>query len=98
MGIVSFADRGTEHIYEGSDSKQARRICPLELWPVARRKLDMIANAADLRDLRVPPGNRLEELRGSRAGQHSIRLNDQYRICFVWSDIGAASIEITDYH
>lgn len=65
---------------------------------MARRKLDMIANAADLRDLRVPPGNRLEELRGSRAGQHSIRLNDQYRICFVWSDIGAASIEITDYH
>lgn len=64
---------------------------------VARRKLDMIDAAALLIDLRVPPGNRLEALKGERAGQHSIRINDQWRICFVWND-GAEDVEIVDYH
>ena len=65
---------------------------------VARRKLDQLNAAADLRFLRVPPGNRLEALKGDRAGQHSIRINDQFRLCFVWTAHGAESVEIVDYH
>ncbi|MBE9018759.1 type II toxin-antitoxin system RelE/ParE family toxin, partial [Chroococcidiopsidales cyanobacterium LEGE 13417] len=82
--IVSFKDRGTEDIFDGEDSKEARKLCPINLWSVARRKLDQLNAATSLNDLRVPPGNRLEALQGNRAGQHSIRINDQYRICFVW--------------
>jgi len=65
---------------------------------VARRKLSILHRAARLDDLRVPPGNRLEVLRGDRAGQHSIRVNDQFRICFLWKDGGAENVEIVDYH
>ncbi len=65
---------------------------------VARRKLDMLDAATDLPDLRSPPGNRLEALRGDRAGQHSIRINDRWRICFIWIDGGAERVEIVDYH
>ncbi|MBV8706004.1 MAG: type II toxin-antitoxin system RelE/ParE family toxin, partial [Acidobacteriaceae bacterium] len=65
---------------------------------IAKRKLDYLDNAADLNDLRVPPGNHLEALKGDRAGQHSIRVNDQYRICFRWTDEGVYDVEITDYH
>lgn len=66
--------------------------------PVALRKLDQMEAARTLNDLRVPPGNRLEALKGDRTGQHSIRINDQYRICFVWKVDGAHDVEITDYH
>jgi len=68
------------------------------LWPVAQRKLDQLNRVRDLKALNVPPGNRLERLRGSRAGEYSIRINDQYRICFRWEQGDADSVEITDYH
>jgi proteic killer suppression protein len=96
--IVSFHDRGTEDIFNGVDSKAARRTCPSSIWAVARRKLNQINQAATLNDLRVPPGNHLEELKRDRQGQHSIRINDQYRVCFRWTEHGAADVEITDYH
>ena len=96
--IRSFADAATEDIFGGRDSRRARRACPQALWPVARRKLDQINRVRALQELRVPPGNRLERLRGDRSGQHSIRLNDQYRVCFRWEDGYANEVEITDYH
>jgi proteic killer suppression protein len=68
------------------------------LWPVARRKLTQLNRVRDLAELRVPPGNRLERLRGDRAGQHSIRINDQYRVCFRWEEGYADQVEVTDYH
>ena len=71
---------------------------PSDLARVARRKLRMLDTALRLEDLRTPPGNRLEALSGNRAGQHSIRVNDQWRVCFVWSDGNAHQVEITDYH
>jgi proteic killer suppression protein len=76
----------------------ARRTCPESAWKVACRKLGHINTAATIDDLRSPPGNRLEKLAGDRSGQYSIRINDQYRICFTWQDEGAAKVEITDYH
>lgn len=96
--IQSFGDAATEDLFEGRDTKAARRRLPRELWRVARRKLDLLNYAADLRDLRVPPANRLEALRGDQAGQHSIRINDQYRACFVWSPSGPEEVEVVDYH
>ncbi|URD53512.1 type II toxin-antitoxin system RelE/ParE family toxin [Chroococcidiopsis sp. CCNUC1] len=96
--IVSFKDRATEDIFDGEDSRDARKLCPINLWSVARRKLDQLNAATSLNDLRVPPGNRLEALQGERAGQHSIRINDQYRICFVWLEQGADLVEIVDHH
>lgn len=98
MAIVSFADSGTEDLFDGTDSKAARRVCPSTSWAVARRKLDLLNAATLLADLKFPPGNRLEALKGDRAGQHSIRINDQYRICFFWTDQGAQAVEIVDYH
>jgi proteic killer suppression protein len=80
--IQSFKNVGTEDIYNGNNSTDARRLLPRSLWTVASSKLDQIDAAAALDDLRVPPGNRLETLRAERVGQHSIRINDQYRICF----------------
>jgi proteic killer suppression protein len=68
------------------------------LWPVARRKLTQINRVRDLVELRIPPGNRLESLRGDRSGQHSIRINDQYRVCFRWEKGYADQVEVTDYH
>jgi proteic killer suppression protein len=65
---------------------------------VAQRKLQMLDDAAELRDLKSPPGNRLEALSGDRAGQHSVRINDQWRVCFVWTDVGPENVEIVDYH
>ncbi len=96
--IVAFKDQGTEDIFDGIDSKAARKTCPIKLWNVARRKLDQLNASVSLNDLRVPPGNKLEALQGERAGQYSIRINDQYRICFVWLEQGASLIEIVDYH
>lgn len=96
--ILSFANLGTADIFDWEDTSRARRTCPPEIWRIARRKLDVIHQAEVLSDLRVPPGNRLEALRGDRAGQHSIRINDQYRICFRWTVKGAEDVAITDYH
>ena len=98
MGIVSFADDGTEDIFEGDNSRKARRACPGSIWNVARRKLDQLNAAVRLSDLRFPPNNQLELLKGDRAGQYSIRINQQYRVCFGWTDNGPADVEIVDYH
>jgi proteic killer suppression protein len=70
----------------------------MTIWSVARRKLDQINRVCNVLDLSVPPGNKLERLRGDRQGQYSIRINDQYRICFYWEDNNAYKVEITDYH
>ena len=96
--IVSFRDRATEDLFDGASSKAARKRLPSALWKNAQRKLDLLNHAADVNDLRVPPGNRLEALRGDRAGQHSIRINGQYRICFRWTDAGPEEVEVVDYH
>ena len=96
--IRSFADKGTEDVFDGISSKDARSVCPLSLWAVARRKLTQINRVLELAELAVPPGNHLERLRGDRAGQHSIRINDQYRVCFSWKAGYADDVEITDYH
>lgn len=91
--IVSFRDRHTRALYRG---EAVRRFASFA--KAAFRKLDMIDAAASLDDLRSPPGNRLEALKGDREGQHSIRINDQWRVCFVWRDDGAHGVEIVDYH
>ena len=96
--IRSFWDRGTQDIFDGDDSPAARRACPHDLWQVARRKLDQVNRVRDLLELAVPPGNRLERLRGDRSGQHSIRINEQYRLCFRWEAGDAYEVEIADYH
>ena len=96
--IRSFRGAGTEDIFNGADTKRARKACPTLVWNVARRKLELLDSARALNDLRVPPANRLEALKKERAGQHSIRINDQYRICFVWTEDGPAHVEIVDYH
>ena len=96
--IWSFKNKATEDIFNGVNSKDARNICPKNLWIVAFRKLDQLDSVEVLDDLRVPPGNRLESLKGNREGQHSVRINDQYRICFIWTETGPSGIEIVDYH
>lgn len=96
--ILSFRDQATEDIYNYENSARARKLLPSALFGVAKRKLDQIAWTPGLQDLRKPPGNRLEELQGDRKGQHSIRINEKYRICFRWTDKGACDVEITDYH
>lgn len=96
--IVSFRDSGVEDIFNGRNSKNARSACPRNLWRIAVRKLDQLDSAVDLDELRVPPGNRLEALSGNRSGQFSIRINDQYRICFIWTETGPAEVDIVDYH
>lgn len=92
--ITGFKDRETEKIWKGSTSRRL----PQDIQAVARRKLRMLNNAHCLDDLRIPPANRLEALKGKRKGQHSIRINDQWRICFVWSEVNAHNVEIVDYH
>lgn len=92
--IKSFRDRATEAVFHGDSPKGF----PADLVKVARRKLGYLDAAADLRDLRVPPGNQLEALSKDRKGQHSIRINDQFRICFTWTPQGPVDVEITDYH
>jgi proteic killer suppression protein len=96
--IRSFTDRATEDIFNGVETRRARLACPLVLWPVARRKLTQLNRIRDLRELTVPPGNRLERLSGDRAGQHRIRINTQYRVCFRWENGDANKVEIADYH
>ena len=95
--IRSFADAATEDVFYGADTKAARRL-PKELWPVMRRKLDMLHAAKTPTDLLVPPGNRLESLRGAQSGRYSIRVNDQFRITFRFQDGGAAEVICEDYH
>jgi proteic killer suppression protein len=92
--IISFASRETELIWSG---QRSRRL-PGDIQSIALRKLRMLNQARVLSDLRIPPANRLEALRGSRAGQYSVRINDQWRICFVWSANGVSDVEIVDYH
>jgi len=96
--IQSFKGTGTEDVFNGVNSKEARRTCPVSLWRIAARKLDLLDSVVLLRELDVPPGNQLKALMGNRRGQHSIRINDQYRICFVWTDAGPEQVEIADYH
>ena len=92
--IRSFADAETELIWNG---RQSRKL-PSDIQAVALRKLRLVNQARLLQDLRVPPGNRLEALKGGRAGQYSIRINDQWRICFQWQEGGPSDVEIVDYH
>ncbi len=96
--IRDFANAATEDLFNGLDTPRARRACPQALWDVVARKLTQLNRVRDLRELAIPPGNRLEALRGARRGQHSIRINDQYRICFRWEEGHADDVEVTDYH
>jgi len=96
--IQSFGDEGTEDIFDGKPSRKARKACPRKLWHVASRKLDLLDSVEALHELMIPPGNKLESLTGDRSGQHSVRINDQYRIYFSWSKAGPRDVEITDYH
>lgn len=96
--IKSFRDRGTEDIFDRKNTREARQTCPQQIWRVAQRKLDQLNGVVSLESLKFPPGNFLEALKDDRNGQHSIRINDQFRVCFVWTDDGAENVEITDYH
>ncbi len=95
IGIIrSFKDTNTEEVFNGGCPKGF----PADIQSVARRKLRMVDAAVTLNDLKVPPNNKLHPLDKERAGQHAIRINDKYRVCFVWSDEGPTDVEITDYH
>ncbi len=96
--IQSFKTTSTEDIFNGKNTPQARRLCPRALWRIAQRKLDQLDSVDTVEALRLPPGNHLEALGGDRQGQHSIRINRQYRICFVWTSEGPDTVEIVDYH
>ena len=96
--IRSFADAATEDLFNGVDSRRARAACPRDLWPIVRRKLTQLNRVRELRELAIPPGNRLEALKGSRQGQHSIRINQQYRVCFRWETSYAHEVQVIDYH
>lgn len=95
--IINFKSQATQDIYDGINSKEARKI-PQTVWKVAQRKLDMINAAVSISDLRVPPGNKLEALKGDLDGFHSIRINEQYRIIFLFKDSNAYDVKIADYH
>jgi proteic killer suppression protein len=95
--IASFKDKGTEDIFDGDDTKAARKALPLKLHEKGAGVLDRLNSAVSLQSLSLP-GLRLEKLRGDRKGQHSIRINDQYRVCFRWTEFGAEDVEIVDYH
>ncbi|NJL51994.1 MAG: plasmid maintenance system killer protein [Hydrococcus sp. SU_1_0] len=96
--IVSFKNQATEDIFDSKNSKAARKLCPPSLWSTARRKLDQLNAVTILEELTIPPGNRLETLKGDRKGKYSIRINQQYRICFTWRQQSAREVEIVDYH
>ncbi len=95
--ILGFADETTRDIHAGKDTKTARKV-PKILWSTVHRKLDMLEAAHQIKDLQAPPGNRLEKLRGDRAGFWSIRVNDQYRIVFTFENGNADAVQIVDYH
>lgn len=96
--IRSFKDGGTEDVFNGVDTKAARKVCPRELLNRAQRRLSQLDYATVLVDLRLPSSNRLHALKGDRKGQHSISINMEYRACFRWTDAGPEDVEITDYH
>ncbi len=96
--ILSFKDKATEDVFNGRSSRAARKVCPQSVWRIAARKLDQLDSVLEIGELKIPPGNRLEALSGNRKGQFSIRINDQYRICFKWAKSGPEEVEITDYH
>ena len=96
--IKFFFDKRTEDIFIRKRTKAAMIACPEQIWRVAQRKLDLLNAVVSLSSLRIPPGNELEALKNERFGQHSIRINDQYRVCFVWAEEGSKRVEISDYH
>lgn len=95
--IKAFKNKLAEHLFHGISSKESRRF-PQELHRIAIRKLTQLDVATQLETLRIPPGNNLEALKGDRIGQYSIRINAQFRICFVWTPEGPTDVEVTDYH
>lgn len=95
--ITNFRDSATEDIFNGIRTKEALKVSEV-IWAVARRKLDMLNAASDIMDLRVPPGNRLEALKGKGKGLYSIRVNDQFRVVFRWTGHDAYDVQIVDYH
>jgi len=96
--INSFKNQASEDVFNGKATKAALRLCPKNIWKIAFRKLDQLDSVLSLEELHEPPGIRLEPLSRDRKGQHSIRINDQYRICFIWTETGPMNVEITDYH
>ena len=96
--IVSFKDDGTRDIFLRLDTRDARQTCPRQIWTVAQRKLLALDRAGAVEELIQPPGNRPKRLKGSRWGAYSIRINDQYRLCFRWGAAGPEEVEIVDYH
>jgi proteic killer suppression protein len=96
--IVSFKNKAVEDVFNGNKTKVSVKLCPDSIRKIAVRKLDQLDSVSALDDLKVPPGNRLEKLAADRKGQYSIRINDQYRICFKWTSAGPVDVEITDYH
>jgi toxin HigB-1 len=96
--IATFKDKASEDVFNGKSSRAARLACPQNIWRIARRKLDQLDSVSTLQELLVPLGNRLEALSGNRKGQFSIRINHQFCICFIWTDVGPDAVEITDYH
>ena len=96
--ITSFKDKASEDVFNGKFSKSASKVLPKKLWKIAARKLEQLDSVISHNELKVPPGNRLESLSGDRKGQYSIRINEQYRICFNWIDNEPDDVEITDYH
>ena len=96
--IAHFSDKGTEDIFQRVESREARRVLPFELHRNAAKKLAMINAARFVEDLKIPPGNRLEKLKGTLEGHYSVRINDQWRIVFRWADGSAFDVRICDYH
>ena len=96
--IRKFKNKGTKDVFNGKNTKKARKVCPQDLWVIARRKLDQLDSAVDINELKIPPGNRLEALRGDRNSEYSIRISKQFRICFQWTGKGPTLVEIVDYH
>ena len=96
--IKSFHGQGTQDVFDSKNSKSAGGCCPRSLWAIAQRKLDQINRVREIVELTIPPANRLERLRGERKDQYSIRINQQFRICFKWEDGNAYEVEIVDYH
>lgn len=96
--IKQFRNIGTGDIFNGKNSKEARKLCPRSIWKIATRKLDQLDSVTSIEELRIPPGNMLEALKGDRKEEYSIRINEKYRICFKWSETGPDKVEIIDYH
>lgn len=96
--ILTFRNQGTEDVFNGKASKAARKTCPSELQQRARAKLFVLDDAESVTDLKIPPSDRLEALKGKRKGEYSIRIDQQFRVCFKWTDAGVQDVEIVDYH